>query len=137
MRLSLDHEVSPAEADYLEGSLRRFGEEHAGPRNRQSFAIALRGTDGRVCGGILGDTVWNWLQIGTLWLEDGLRGKGRGHALLDAAEILGVERGCRYARLSTFEFEARVFCEAHGYSVYGQCDAMPRGHTQFHLSKKL
>ena len=60
MGISLDHEVSEAEADYVDEQLRRFAEEHAGPSNRKGFAIALRDGDGKVGGGVLGDTVWDW-----------------------------------------------------------------------------
>jgi GNAT superfamily N-acetyltransferase len=82
-------------------------------------------------------TVWDWLQIGVLWIPEEMRGRGYGSTLLERVEQLGREHGCRYARLHTFDFEAREFYEAHGYRVTSQTDDFPAGHTQFHLTKEL
>lgn len=137
MGLTIDDHMSAAEIEYVERRLVEFADVYTGPRNRRDFAVALRAGDGAVCGGIIGDTLWDWLQIGTLWVAEDLRGQGLGHQLLARAESLGIERGCRFARLSTFEFEARAFYEAHGYRVFGQHDDFPAGHTQFYLAKAL
>ena len=137
MKLNIDCDVSKAEADYVDEKLADFVHLFTGPRNRQGFSIVLRDDNGTVRGGILGQTLWDWLQIGTLWVEEDLRGNGHGHQLLEAAEALGVERGCRHARLATWEFEAREFYEAHGYAVFGQQKDFPQGHTQYYLAKEL
>ena len=85
----------------------------------------------------MGNTIWDWLRIDVLWVPDELRGKGYRHRLLDRAEELGRSRGCNFAMLDTFEFEARDFYEAHGYVIQSQTDGFPAGHTQYHLTKVL
>ena len=137
MGLTIDEHMSAAEIDYVERRLVEFADLYTGPRQRRDFALALRSSAGAVCGGIIGDSLWDWLQIGTLWIAEEFRGQGFGRQLLARAEALGKERGCRFARLSTFEFEARAFYEAHGYVVFGQHDNFPSGHTQFYLAKTL
>ena len=46
-------------------------------------------------------------------------------------------RGCRHARLDTFDFQARTFYEQLGYRVYAELPDFPEGHRQFHLIKEL
>ena len=79
----------------------------------------------------------DWLIVDELWVEDSYRHTGLGRALLTEAHEWGVSVGCRFARLNTFEFEARNFYEAHGYVVENQSNDFPTGHIQFHLTKRL
>lgn len=137
MRFSLQEDLRPDEAAYVQSQLVEFADAFTGPRNTQRFGIALRNETGAVFGGVLGDIVWDWLQVATLWVAEELRGQGHGDRLLHEAEALGRRRGCRFARLSTWEFEAKAFYEARGYTVYGQLDDFPQGHTQYFLKKKF
>ncbi|MEM9741720.1 MAG: GNAT family N-acetyltransferase [Pseudomonadota bacterium] len=135
--LELDRQATEADAAVIEMRLLRFADRFTGPRAVNPYRLAFKDTAGRVQGGVVGETLWDWLQIGSLWVDERYRGQGYGGKLLRAAEMLGRERGCRHARLSTWEFEARDFYEAHGYRVYGQCDGIPAGHTQYFLRKAL
>ena len=137
MQLTIHDDMTQAEIDFVEARLVEFADTFTGPRGRRDFGLVLRDAEGSVCGGVVGDTLWDWMQIGTLWIGEEHRGKGYGHKLLERAEALGRERGCRFARLATWEFEARDFYVAHGYAVYGQQDGFPKGHTQYYLSKTL
>ena len=137
MGYSIHDDMTKGEADYVEQRLVEFVDQFTEPRNYREFGIVLRDAEGNAVGGITGNTVWDWLQISVLWISDELRGQGFGHRLLERAEELGRARGCRFARLSTFEFEAREFYESHGYTVRSQTDEFPAGHTQHHLTKEL
>jgi GNAT superfamily N-acetyltransferase len=137
MEYSIHDDMTQGEADYVEQKLVEFADQFTEPRNYREFGVALRDSEGSTVGGITCNTVWDWLQIGVLWIPDDLRGQGYGHQLLERAEELGRARGCRFARLNTFEFEARGFYESHGYTVRAQTDGFPAGHTQYHLAKEL
>lgn len=137
MEYRTDDNITKSEADYVEEQLVEFADGVMGPRNHRDFGIALRDADDQVVGGIVGHTIWEWLQIGTLWLPEELRGKGLGHQLLEQAEELGRRRNCKFARLATWEFEAREFYGAHGYAIFGQHSDFPHGHTQYYLAKAL
>ncbi len=137
MSYRIEHDMTPDEVAHVQRQLVEFADRFTGPRRYRGFAIALRDDAGVAVGGITGNTVWDWLQISVLWIPEALRGRGHGHGLLVAAEALGCERGCRFARLDTFEFEARPFYEAHGYRVVARTEDFPAGHTQFHLHKTL
>lgn len=133
----LDDEFTQREADFVQRKLVEFADRFTEPRNYREFGVVVRDGDGAVVGGITGSTAWDWLQIGVLWLPEELRGQGLGHRLLERAEQIGREYGCAFAKLDTFEFEARAFYERHGYVVRSQTDDFPKGHVQYHLTKTL
>ena len=81
------------------------------PRNHRTLAVMLRDGERRVVGGLAGTTVWGWLQVTMLWVDEAARGQGHGAALMRAAEAEAVRRGCHHARLDTFDFQAREFYE--------------------------
>jgi GNAT superfamily N-acetyltransferase len=107
------------------------------PRNHRSLTILARDGDGRVVGGLVGTTVWGWLQVTQLWVADAIRGEGHGAALMRYAEAEAVNRGCHHALLDTFDFQARGFYERLGYVVFGEVRDFPRGHTRFFMRKVL
>jgi GNAT superfamily N-acetyltransferase len=133
----ISDDLTKDEADYVQRKLVEFADRFTGPRDNREIGVALRDIEGRVVGGITANTVWDWLQIEVLWIPEDLRGKGFGRQLLARAEELGRARGCRYVRLSTFEFEAREFYESQGYAVVSETNDFPKGHTQFYLTKTL
>ncbi|MCR9258698.1 MAG: GNAT family N-acetyltransferase [Pseudomonadaceae bacterium] len=137
----MDHQITDEmtsdEASYVRRKLVEFADQFTPPRNQRMLSVALRDKNGNVMGGITANTIWDWLQIGVLWLPDELRGQGFGHQLLERIETIGRDKGCKHAMLNTFEFEAREFYESHGYEVESQTNDFPEGHTQYHLRKEL
>jgi len=97
----------------------------------QALTIFLRATDGKLVGGLLGQTYWGWLHLDILWLDDSVHRLGYGSRMLAAAEA--VRRGCRHARLDTLSFQALDFYLKLGYSVYGVLDDLPPGHQRYFL----
>ena len=51
------------------------------------------------------------------------------------AEQEARRRGCRYAQLTTYSFQARGFYEKLGYSVVGQMDDYPPGRRSLWMRK--
>jgi GNAT superfamily N-acetyltransferase len=124
-------------ADLVRQGIRESDPIGVRPRDWQTVTLALRGTDGKVVGGLYGATMWSWLMIEGLWVAEGLRGQGLGGRLLAFGEEIARNRGCVGARLGTFEFQARRFYERHGYSVFATLPGFPPGYTHFHLQKLL
>ncbi len=135
MKYSIHDNMTKCEADYVQQKLIEFADEFTEPRNYRELGVVLRDADGDTVGGITANTVWDWLQIGVLWIPEEMRGEGYGHQLLTRIEELGRQCGCKSARLDTFEFEAKEFYEAQGYRIVSQTDDFPKGHTQYHLIK--
>lgn len=107
------------------------------PRDYAPLALVARDRGGALGGGLLGATMWGWLAVDALWVAAGARGRGLGGRLLATAEAAARARGCRHARLDTFDFQARAFYERRGYAVYGRLDGFPPGRAQLHLRKTL
>jgi ribosomal protein S18 acetylase RimI-like enzyme len=116
----------------LEAFNRRFVSE-----DRRPLAVFLRDEDGQLHGGLVGSTLWGWLHIELLWVEEALRGQGWGGRLLTAAEGEAVTRGCRNAFLTTMSFQAPEFYRRHGYEVIARMDGFPPGHSLLTLTKEL
>lgn len=120
----------------LEG-LRGFNRQHTGPPEFRPLALAARDEDGALIGGLVGETGWQWLHVSLLWVRDEHRGRGVGRRLLRAAEAEARERGCGFAYLDTFEFQAPRFYEREGYSVFGVQEGYPPGSRRYYLRKAL
>jgi GNAT superfamily N-acetyltransferase len=132
-----DAPPSPAEIAAIHAGIGRADPLDAGPRRYAPLALTLRDGERRIAGGLLGATLWDWLLIEALWVDESARGRGYGRELLRAAETRAAAIGCGHASLGTFDFQARAFYEHHGYRVYAQLDGFPAGHTHYHLCKAL
>ena len=83
------------------------------------------------------NSIPKWLEISVLWIEESTRGHGVGRRLMEEAEREGRQRGCRYARLVTSNFQAPEFYRKLGYIAYGTLENCPPGETNFYLWKEL
>lgn len=126
--------------------------EHANDQ-RSPVLRALRGTpaderrpvdayaldaDGEIAGGLVGYSWGHWLHIELLWVGDDRRGAGLGRQLTARAEESARrEHDCRYARVATWDFQARGFYEKCGYTVVGTVPDYPPGCTDHILTKRL
>ena len=128
-------ENSPDSALVQEG-LRAFNAQHVPPAvARPLHVIAKAG--GEVLGGLIGVSLWNWFFIRDLWVTDSHRRTGVGSKIIKIAEQAAKERGCEFAHLDTFSFQARGFYEKNGYHVFGTLPNYPRGSDRFYLMKQL
>jgi GNAT superfamily N-acetyltransferase len=108
------------------------------PENLRSHRLAAWALDGdRLLGGCVGrsEDVWHWLTVDTMWVDPALRGTGIGRALLTSVEDQARARGCRWAKVNTWDFQAPLFYAACGYDVYAREVDYPPGHVN-HLMRK-
>jgi GNAT superfamily N-acetyltransferase len=139
-RLSVSDRVDEAALARIEEGL-AASDPTVGPYVRAPLAVLLHdaerdGTEALV-GGLIGETVWQWLSVRLLWVDPAHRGAGHGRALLSAAEGEAVRRGCRHARLNTFSFQAAGFYERCGYRQVLCLDDFPAGHQRLFYVKAL
>lgn len=131
----------PETVDQLRAEIRAalvaFNTAKVGPPEHRPFVLAARDDFGRLIGGLSGSTAWRWLHVELLWVAEAHRSQGLGTYLLRTAEHLAQDRGCLYAHLDTFDFQAQPFYEREGYVVFGVKNDCPPGHQQFYLSKLL
>jgi GNAT superfamily N-acetyltransferase len=136
---SVSVEGAPSEADegLIDAGLERYGMEFAPQDTEQPLSVMLRSENGRLVGGLIGETGRGWLYIRTLWIEETARGRGHGRQLMQLAEEEALRRGCHSARLSTQSYEARPFYEHLGYEVFGVLSDYPTGHQKYFLQTRL
>ncbi|WP_406177780.1 GNAT family N-acetyltransferase [Streptomyces sp. NBC_00996] len=93
---------------------------------------------GALAGGLVGHTWTTWLHVTYLWVDGIHRGSGLGSRLLAEAEHMATaERGCRNARLETWDFQAPDFYKKRGYEVVCVIPDYPPGITEYTLTKRL
>jgi GNAT superfamily N-acetyltransferase len=135
--LTLEPLPSAADVEAIRAGLHAFNASRVGADAHQPLTLFLRAPDGRLLGGLLGDTYWGWLSVGILWLEESARGAGHGSRLLAAAEAEARRRGCHHAHVDTMSFQALPFYEKRGYRVWGELRDLPRGYSRIFLAKTL
>lgn len=101
------------------------------------FAVFARDDANAVAGGIRAVAYWDWMCVELLWLREDTRGQGIGGRLLGAAESFAMDNGFFQVRIETTSFQALGFYQKLGYSVFGQLDDFPSGHTTYYLKKLL
>jgi GNAT superfamily N-acetyltransferase len=137
MNLKISIEENPAQADLnlIERALVEHNEARSEPRNFSPLAIFLRSYEGKILGGLRGHTVWGWLFVSQLWVAEELRNQDYGTKLMATAEQEAMRRGCHAAYVDTFSFLALDFYRKVGYTVFGQLEEFPKGHTRYFLKK--
>lgn len=101
-------------------------------------AFFLRDPTGTLVGGVAGNYgSFGWMYVDSLWVSEELRGQGYGTSLMEAIEAEAVRHGCANIYVNTFSFEAPVFYERLGYSVFAELEDFPVGHSRLFLRKAL
>lgn len=136
---TLTIQISPAPEDIqaIEQGLLNYNRQFVEVEGYQRLAIILRDENNTLVGGLLGDVYWNWLHISVLWLDASVRRQGYGSQMLKMAEEEAVRLGCHSINLDTMSFQALAFYQKHGYTLFGELEDHPVGHTRYYLKKKL
>jgi GNAT superfamily N-acetyltransferase len=132
-------ETSDAESDVqaIQDGLKGFNDAITGDGGYERVTLVIRDDLGQVKGGLLGHIYWQWLYVGILWLHEDIRRMGYGSQLLAQVEEIAVEKGCHSIHLDTMSFQAPDFYLKHGYTIWGQLDDFPPGHSRIFLKKSL
>lgn len=137
MKITLSPHPAPRDIKFIQNKLKTYNEKFTELDQHQELAVFLKDEKGKIQGGIIGGTYWNWLHIDALWIEESLQHKGYGKKLLDAAEKEAKKRGCHHAHLDTHDFQAVHFYQKNGYTTCGQLDDLPKGYNRYLLKKTL
>jgi ribosomal protein S18 acetylase RimI-like enzyme len=143
-RFVFDHRVDEQREDYITNQLIAYNLANTTARPLEVYeplplhVFALDAT-GAVRGGLVGRThsIPQWLEISVIWVDERLRHHGLGRKLMEDAEREAWQRGCRYARLATGNYQAPGFYERLGYSLYGRLENCPAGETVYYYWKEI
>ncbi|WP_062513054.1 GNAT family N-acetyltransferase [Halobacillus sp. KGW1] len=119
----------------IEHNMRMLPDELKTPNEDISFL--LKEDDDTIVGGITANMFWHHMHIEFFWVEETLRGKGYGSALLEKMEAAAREKGCRFIHLDTFSFQAPDFYKRHGFEVFGTLEDHPEGFAQYYMIKRF
>ena len=89
---------------------------------------------------VAGISSWLWgecLEIDYVWVQETLRGQGRGNRLLITMEEAATERGGRQIILETFSFQAPEFYPKLGYNIFGVIEGFGSRYKKFFMQKRL
>jgi GNAT superfamily N-acetyltransferase len=98
----------------------------------------IKGIDGEIIAGINSIIYcWDCMYIDILWVNEEFRKEGCGSVLLNEAEKIAKEKGCKLVHLDTFDFQAKDFYLKHGYTVFGVLDDCPAEHKRYYMKKNI
>ncbi len=137
MRVCVEAQPESADIQWLHARLVDFNNRSSGGLDWLPLSLFLRDAAGVLHGGLLGWTLWSWLHIDSLWVDEDCRGHGHGLKLLQGAERAARIRGCTLAEVDTFSFQARGFYEKAGYAVFGTLPGIGGRFERYYLSKPL
>jgi len=135
--LSSEPGASQAEIARIEDAIDRWNMAVTGDHDYRQIAIFLRDDDGAIRGGITGGVWGGWLHIVALWVDEELRGRGFGRALVGAAENEARAAGATAAFLETHSFQAPGLYEKLGYQAFAEIEEYPPGGSQLFMRKDL
>lgn len=136
-RIEIAVEPQLHEIEFVTQQILNFNSNRAGEGNYKPLVIFLRDSDNCIVGGLTGETYWQWLHVDVLWVDESWRGQGYGEGLLNVAEQEAMKRGCQYAYLDTFSFQAPKFYQKNGYTVFGELPNFPQNRSRYFLKKDL
>lgn len=136
-RISQEDNASSEEKEIVEQGLAAFNIAHIGYDDGKPLNFFIRDESNKIVGGLLGFTYWDFLAISIFWLDASVRGQGFGDKLLAMAEQAAIQRGCTTAHLDTFEFQAPLFYEKHGYQQWGTLDGYAGRFKRIFYQKRL
>ncbi|MFZ4832337.1 GNAT family N-acetyltransferase [Rouxiella sp. Mn2063] len=141
--------ATPTEDDIeaIRDGLRGYNKNFIDAYSFKDLCLFIEDESGKKQAGIVAETVGNWLNIKYLWVDESLRGQDVGTHLIQQAEQEAIARGCHYALVDTFSFQARPFYERQGFTCQMSLDDYiedirapsdaPATHSRFYLTKKL
>ncbi len=135
--IEISAEKAEGEHDFISDQLRRFSIQFVEPPQLTPLNIFARTDEGELIAGLLGETVWHWLYVMDLWVNDAYRHLGLGTKLMAMAETEAIRRGCQHVYLDTFDFQACGFYPKLGYTIWGTLDEFPPGHQRIYFKKDL
>lgn len=136
-RLSVEPDTKPEDVQLIRDSLNEFNMTVTGDRSYHPLNIFVRDENDAIVGGVLTDIWGGWMHVSYLWISEPLRKQGYGQQLIAMAEDEARTQKCHGIHLETFEFQAPLFYQKLGYTVFGELPDFPIGHTYYFLKKLL
>ena len=138
MNLRITDDGDERDVHEIHEMLKDYNRRHREASQSVPVGVFLENETGQKLAGLTGETFGNWLCIQYLFVSEQLRGQGIGSELLEAAEAEAQKRGCKYAFVDTFSFQAPTFYKKHGYREVFTLEEYPyTGKWHYYTKKSL
>jgi len=137
MNFEITDKINEKDEKIIFEALLEYNLERIEDKNPKDLGIYLEDETGKKVAGLIGDTHGNWLSVKFLWVSEELRGQLIGSEILKQAEKAAKERGCKYAFLDTFSFQAPLFYKKHGYKEVFALEDYPVTGKRYYFTKNL
>jgi len=137
MNFEITDKINEKDEKIIFEGLLEYNLERIEDKNPKDLGIYLQDETGKKVAGLIGDTHGNWLSVKFLWVSEELRGQHIGSEILKQAEKTAKERGCKYAFLDTFSFQAPLFYKKHGYKEVFALEDYPVTGKRYYFTKNL
>lgn len=108
------------------------------PTDASPKPFCIKAYDGETFVGNVDGTIFlGALRISTLFIKKGYRGKGIARSLMKQAEDLGIDSGCRFARVTTFSYQAPNFYKRFDYTIDYIQEGYAHDTSKIFFSKEL
>ena len=105
--------------------------------DNRPLILAVLSEEQAIVAGLLGKLLRSWLRVDMLWVAENWRGRGYGTQLMQRAEAIAIDEGCRGVHLETYSFQAPDFYKKLGYEVFGKLEDYLMGETKYYFRKQL
>ena len=137
MDFEITDKVNEKDRKIIYDGLLEYNLEKIEDKNPRDLGIYLQNEAGKKVAGLIGDTHGNWLFVKYLWVSEEVRGQRIGSEILEQAEIIAKNRGCKFVFLDTFSFQAPLFYKKHGYKEVFVLENYPITGKRHYFTKDL
>lgn len=137
MILRITDDGSERDVQELHALLKAYNLSHREPSKDVPLGIYYENENGEKLAGLVGETFGNWLCIKYLFVSEELRGQGIGTRIMESAEQEAKSRGCKYAFVDTFSFQAPDFYRKLGYQDVFALTEYPYTGARYYYTKQL
>ncbi len=137
MEIEITGKIDPRDKEKFKRELYDYNLPKFDFVTRKDLAIYIRNDDDEIIGGLIGHTFGKWFIIKYLWIDKELRNKGFGAKILETAEDEAIKRGCQFAFVDTFNFQAPMFYNKAGYKEVLELESYPTNGKRQYFRKDL
>lgn len=137
MKFLITDDIKESDKETIFKGLLEYNLSKIEDKNPKDLGIYLEDEAGNKIAGLIGDTHGNWLTVKFLWVSKEARGQHLGSEILVKAEEVAKERGCKFAFLDTFSFQAPEFYKKYGYQEVFTLEEYPVTGKRYYFTKIL
>lgn len=137
MKFNVTDKIKKQDEETIFRGLLEYNLARIEDKNPKDLGVYMEDEKGEMIAGLIGNTHGNWMTVKYLWVSEKLRGQNIGSKILIKAEETAKERGCKYAFLDTFSFQAPEFYKKYGYKEQFVLEEYPVEGKRYYFTKNL